>query len=85
MRLHYYEDPGHGWVKTTVKTLESLGLSDKITRFSYREGNTVYLEEDCDAPQLVRALKDKGIEVEWVEHFTNNQSRIRYKQPYYYP
>lgn len=26
-----------------------------VSQFSYRTGNTAYLEEDCDAPRFIRA------------------------------
>lgn len=82
-KLHKYDDPGHGWVKTTYQALEILGLTDKISPYSYREGNTVWLEEDCDAPLLIRTLRGLGNEIEIISHFRNSQSPIRYKHPYY--
>lgn len=45
-----HTDPGHGWLEVSVSELRSLGIADKITHYSYlsRDGNTAYLEEDCD-------------------------------------
>ena len=82
-KLHKYDDPGHGWVKTTYQTLEILGIEGNISHYSYRQGNTVWLEEDCDAPVLIRTLKGLGNKVEIIPHLRDSQSPIRYKDPYY--
>ena len=46
-----------------METLEEYGISEKISGYSYREGDNVWLEEDCDAPKLINALKERGIEI----------------------
>ena len=56
----YHEDPGHGWCETTRSELQRLGIADKISTFSYTQGETVYLEEDCDAPKYLEALQAEG-------------------------
>lgn len=59
--LNFHSDPGHGWLECTAGLLRSLGIAHKVTPYSYRgEGYTVYLEEDCDAPLLLQALRAKG-------------------------
>ena len=45
----YHQDPGHGWLAVKVKELFELGIQYDISNHSYVQGNTVYLEEDCDA------------------------------------
>lgn len=47
--IEKYDDARHGWFKVSKYLLSNLGLSDKITDFSYMKGNYAYLEEDCDA------------------------------------
>jgi hypothetical protein len=74
----FYADPGHGWLAVKRVELEALGIADKVSRYSYQFGNTVYLEEDCDAGLFFNA---KGWKV-WsdapiVSKHTNNLSRIR--------
>ena len=56
----HYSDPGHGWVAVKRELIDSLGLADKITYFSYCKGKTVYLEEDLDAPTVLDALTKRG-------------------------
>lgn len=77
IKLKYYQDPGHGWVAVQKSLLQDLGISDKITRFSYMKGDLAYLEEDCDLPALTTALALKGQVVSYQYHCTNSRSRIR--------
>jgi len=77
LTLNIYSDPGHAWCKVTRKLLVDLGISDKITTYSYQRKDSVYLEEDCDLSTLIGALKDKGVTVKFKEFHTNKQSKIR--------
>lgn len=80
----FYNDPGHGWLEVTVVELEQLGIDDKISQFSYREGNHAYLEEDCDAPKFLAAYREKhGMGPPIQEAYTNKESFIRRMQPFY--
>lgn len=58
----FHSDPGHGWLAVKEKELIELNIAHKISSCSYHKGNTVYLEEDCDAGIFIEALKAKGIE-----------------------
>ena len=82
MLFHVYSDPGHGWLKTTMQVLEKFEVSEKISRYSYRQGDIVWLEEDCDAPLLIKAVEQRGVEVKLADHHRNTESPIRYKPPY---
>lgn len=77
MRLSYFQDPGHGWIATTNDMIQKLGIADKISRYSYTDGESVYLEEDLDAYHLVNALRAAGEPFEIVEFFSNTDSFIR--------
>lgn len=48
----FYSDDGHGWLAVKRADLAEFGLLDKISHYSYQRGDTVYLEEDCDAPKF---------------------------------
>jgi hypothetical protein len=61
LKLKFYCDPGHGWVAVKVSLLLELGITGQISGYSYVKGGTAYLEEDCDAERLIRALNAKGI------------------------
>lgn len=77
IKIKFYSDPGHGWAAVKRDLINSLGIADKITHYSYQKGNTVYLEEDCDLSTLITALKDKGVSITFDERNTNNRSPIR--------
>lgn len=48
MKYKFYYDAGHGWLEVDVEELKQLGIENKISQYSYRNGDKVYLEEDCD-------------------------------------
>lgn len=60
----FYTDPGHGWLEVPVAHVKEAGVLDSITRLSYQswDGALLYLEEDCDAPTFLAALKSRGVE-----------------------
>ena len=77
MTLKFYSDPGHGWLAVKRELLNDLGIAAKVSYYSYERGKTVYLEEDCDMPILIRALDQRGIAVQLEERRTDNLSPIR--------
>lgn len=48
LTLIHYQDPAHGWIKCSIGLLYGLGIADKISRYSYRRNESVYIEEDGD-------------------------------------
>lgn len=83
MRIDFYVDHGHGWFKVKNSLLARLGIADKISGYSYQRGEYAYLEEDCDAGYLFKALKEHGIEPRVKQHVAAyKQSRIRGYQRY---
>ena len=52
-------DAGHAWLAVKAGELVSLGIAHKITEYSYVKGGTVYLEEDCDAAEFIRAYTER--------------------------
>jgi hypothetical protein len=73
----FFQDPGHGWVKVSLKELQKLGIADKISVYSYRRKDSVYLEEDCDLHTFDQAKRARGEGVVLVERHTNRASKIR--------
>lgn len=57
MTFNAHFDAQHGWVAVKKGIIYQLGLTDRITSFSYEQGRTVYLEEDHDLTQFVEAFK----------------------------
>lgn len=73
--INFYTDPGHGWAAVDMRELHALGIADKISRYSYRKGETAFLEEDCDFSVYMEAIKGQPYEIK--EHHTNTDSPIR--------
>ena len=77
-KFDVYGDDGHAWLKVERTILDTLGISDLITSFSYMKNGYVFLEEDCDASTFVGAYeKMYGIRPQYRYHHTDKQSRIR--------
>ena len=58
----FHTDPGHGWLQVKAEDVENLGVSDQISRYSYRNEDDVYLEEDCDAGLFIEEyLRQTGM------------------------
>lgn len=82
MKITVYTDPGHGWGAVKRSVLLAFGIADKVSTYSYQRGQTVYLEEDCDLSLLIGALRQRGINPEWVERHTDRRSPIRSYETY---
>jgi len=80
--LTFHSDPAHGWLEASMDLLREAAVQDLISDFSYRKGDTAYLEEDLDAAKLLNALKARGDTVEITDSFDEGQSFIR-SLPYY--
>jgi len=59
-KYKFYSDAGHGWLAVKRDELNALNLLNKISEYSYQKGQTVYLEEDCDAGLFIEAKKQQG-------------------------
>lgn len=82
MTIDVFSDPGHGWAKVRRTLLQELGLTARISPFSYQYGPWVYLEEDGDMSLLLQALRERGVTYRFREHTTERMSRIRNYRPY---
>lgn len=82
-KFNFHNDAGHGWLEAPFELLRDFHIADKISSCSYRNGSTVYLEEDCDAGVLIEALKAAGNTVEFVDIYEGMYSPCR-KFPRYF-
>ena len=55
----FYFDSGHGWLEVNYQELIDLGITKRITNWSYRDDKKVYLEEDIDAGTYIDAVKEQ--------------------------
>jgi hypothetical protein len=53
----FHTDSGHGWLQVPRRLLVELGILGEITDFSYQDGDSVFLEEDCDAGTFMDAYR----------------------------
>ena len=79
IKLTHYSDSGHGWIAVKRYILDQFGLLTEISKYSYqsKSGETVYLEEDCDAAKLITYLEGHEISFNVTEKNTNGSSAIR--------
>ena len=74
----FFSDPCHGWIRVKKTLLEALGIAERITPYSYENGEYAYLEEDCDATLFCdtwEKVNDQKIQFE--TSVCNGSSRIR--------
>jgi hypothetical protein len=56
----FISDPGHAWLKVNTRDLFALGLTPSdFSSYSYRRGDDLYLEEDCDATLFIQTYIKK--------------------------
>jgi len=55
----WISDSGHAWLEVSIDEINILGIAEEISEYSYINGETVYLEEDCDAGLFIEALKKR--------------------------
>ena len=53
---NFWNDPGHGWLEVRKSDLVMLQIANKISGYSYQDGDKAYFEEDCDATIYIEAL-----------------------------
>jgi len=85
MKLNYYQDPGHGWIKVKKTVLQRFGIAGDISAYSYQRGDYAYLEEDGDAERLFQAAGAHGLVIRLNQMHTNKQSKIRNYEQYQAP
>ena len=77
LKLKFHSDAGHGWLAVKRELIKDLGIADKITSYSYERGQSVYLEEDCDAFLFLETAKAKGLQFVIENCKPQNYSKIR--------
>ena len=78
-KYKFISDPGHGWLEVTRGDIASLNIGDKISQYSYVNGQYVYLEEDCDAQVYIEAA---GLTREDIVEVYEENTAIREYSPF---
>jgi hypothetical protein len=81
--LAFYSDPSHGWLQVPHSLVNQLGIANKISRYSYMDANSAYLEEDCDLSIFMQKAKETGLEIGFIDRYTNYDSPIRRYNRYF--
>ena len=75
-KVVFISDPGHGWLKVLLPELDTLGIREQISPYSFYDTRFAYLEEDADASVYLEARRSQGYdETEFDERYTNYFSR----------
>ena len=69
---YFHSDPRHAWLAVKRAELIRLNILNKISGCSYQNGQTVYLEEDCDAGVFLKAKEAASEIVEIKEKYQEN-------------
>lgn len=72
MSYTYHQDPGHGWVEASMAELRALGIAGGISPWSYRDGETAFLEEDDDASLFLDTMRTRGTPAELTVEYREN-------------
>jgi hypothetical protein len=78
--FHVYSDPGHGWIKVSLKDVAALDMTPQhFSTYSYRSADHIFLEEDCDASLFISAWRKANPDktIVFKEHHSNKRSKIR--------
>ena len=74
--FHY--DAGHGWLEVSKDILDTVGLTEAdFSRYSYKDNDNLYLEEDLDAYTFVKSWEIKHGEIKVRERDDGHESPIR--------
>ena len=80
----YHQDPGHGWMQIKLTELGRLGIWDRISDYSYSDGEYAYLEEDSDMSKAIRAIERTGQTCQFEERHIDEEHWIRSLPSYKY-
>ena len=71
LNLTFFDCVSHGYLQ--VSWTDFVNIFKKYDYYpsecSYKGQGYVYLEEDCDAPEFIKVLKDEGVPYEVYEEF----------------
>jgi len=74
-KLTFHADPSHGWLEVPATDIHALHIIP--SEYSYRHGDKVFLEEDCDATAYLESARDAGWIINITEKYTNTDSVVR--------
>jgi hypothetical protein len=73
----YHQDSGHGWLEVPAGEIIAMGLTEKITPYSYLRQGKAYLEEDVDMETFLNLRKLLPQAVDVKINYLDGMSLIR--------
>lgn len=80
--LNFYETPSHGYLqvhKNLMRDIEVEAFKSSYSFYNAKAG-LFYFEEDCDAPEVLTALRNAGYEINIVEQYDINETIKTYRR-----
>lgn len=80
--LNFYSTPSHGYLQVHKNLVSELNVEATNSSYSFYNAKLglFYFEEDCDAPEVLNALRDAGYEVNIVEEYDARETIKSYKR-----
>lgn len=69
--FNFIHDDSHGWLEVNLNTFPE--AKNYATGFGFINGNTIYLEEDVEAPNFIEYLKTQGKEFDIIDKTYDGQ------------
>ncbi len=72
LKLTFISDPSHGWLQVPHTLLKEMGITDKISHYSYQNMKYAFLEEDLDYSVFTLSCKKGGYKLTVVNEYQEN-------------
>lgn len=81
--LNFYSTPSHGYLQVHKNLVNEVAACEALqSPFSFYNAKLglFYFEEDCDAPEILTALKNVGYEINVVDEYDESETIKSYKR-----
>ena len=80
--LNFYATPNHGYLQVHKNLMRGIRVEALKSGYSFynAKAGLFYFEEDCDAPEVLTALRDAGYEINIVENYDMNDTIQTYNR-----
>jgi len=80
--LNFYSTPGHGYLQVHKNLMKDIAVKAVNSSYSFHNAkqNLFYFEEDCDAPEVLTALKNAGYTVNIVDEYDELETIKTYRR-----
>ena len=80
--LNFYSTPSHGYLQVHKNLMKDIAVKAVNSSYSFYNAkqNLFYFEEDCDAPEVLTALKNAGYTVNIVDEYDELETIKAYRR-----